>query len=119
MSKVRSIQYSDIFLIEFPRNGHVQGGIRPGIVVQNDMGNRHSPTVHVVPLTTAFKAQHLPTHVVIPATVESGLTKDSVAQAEGTQPIDKERLIKKLGVASAYYMQAIRNAICVQFNLET
>lgn len=118
MSKVRSIQYSDIFLVEFPRNGHVQGGIRPGIVVQNDMGNRHSPTVHVVPLTTAFKAQHLPTHVVIPATTESGLSKDSVAQAEGTQPIDKERLIKKLGTAGASHMQAIRNAICVQFNLE-
>ncbi|MDD6837407.1 MAG: type II toxin-antitoxin system PemK/MazF family toxin [bacterium] len=117
MSKIHSIQYSEIYLIEFPKNGHVQGGVRPGVVVQNDMGNRHSPTVHVVPLTTAFKAQHLPTHVVIPATAESGLAKDSVAQAEGTQPIDKERLIKKLGTAEAGCMQAIRNAICVQFNL--
>lgn len=117
MSKVRSIQYSDIYLIEFPRNGHVQGGIRPGVVVQNDKGNLHSPTVHVVPLTSVLKAQHLPTHVMIPATPESGLTKDSVAQVEGTQPVDKRNLIRKLGSASAYYMQAIRAAICVQLNL--
>lgn len=112
------IRYGDVFLADLPMFGHVQGGVRPAIIVQNEVGNTFSPTTHVVPLTSkVLKGNHLPTHVVIAAEPENGLSLTSVAQAEGTQAIDKKSLLQKLGRINHQQMSKIKNALKVQFQL--
>lgn len=74
----------------------MQSGIRPVIVLQNDIGNLYSPTTQIIPLTSK-KKKKLPTHAVIPATKSSGLNSDSIALAEQITTISKDRLIRKVG----------------------
>ena len=74
-----------------------QGGIRPVIIIQNDVGNKFSPTVIVLPITSEIKKKSMPTHCVLHKTDRNGLEKDSMVLAEQIRVIDKSRLLDKIG----------------------
>lgn len=74
-----------------------QGGIRPVIIIQNDIGNKYSPTVIVLPITSEIKKGALPTHCIIHKSEENGLCVDSMVLAEQIRVIDKSRLQGKIG----------------------
>ena len=93
--------------------GSEQGEIRPVLVVQNNIGNKFSPTVTIVPLTSRTK-NNLPTHVVIN---ESFLPTLSTALVEQIRTIDKSRLIKYMGKLNENIMSKINNAIAIQMGL--
>lgn len=93
-----TIEFGDIFYAELKGEGSVQTGIRPVIIAQNNIGNRFSRTVEVIPCTTKIeKAAYMPTHVQLPANDITGLRRDSVALAEQTSTINSCQLIRKLG----------------------
>ena len=99
-----------------PVVGSEQGGERPVLVIQNNQGNKHSPTVIVLAITSRFhKKRHLPTHVPI----ESGdLSKDSIALAEQVRTIDKSRLIHYVGRASRETMDFVDDALKVSMGVQ-
>ena len=99
-----------------PVVGSEQGGERPVLVIQNNLGNKHSPTVIVLAITSRFhKKRHLPTHVPI----ESGdLSKDSIALAEQVRTIDKSRLIHYVGRASRETMDFVDDALKVSMGVQ-
>lgn len=74
-----------------------QGGIRPVIIIQNDIGNKYSPTVIVLPITSEIKKESLPTHCVLHKTARNGLNVNSMVLAEQIRVIDKSRLLDKIG----------------------
>lgn len=94
--------------------GSEQGEIRPVLVVQNNMGNKHSPTVTVVPLTSRTK-NNLPTHVILN---EPCLLSRSIALVEQIRTIDKSRLIRHIGRISESIMNQINEAIAIQVGLK-
>ena len=77
-----------------------QGGIRPVIIIQNDMGNKYSPTVIVLPITSEITKENLPTHCINHKTDKNGLKVDSMVLAEQIRVIDKSRLLNKIGYLS-------------------
>lgn len=79
-----------------PVIGSEQGGVRPVLIIQNDTGNLHSPTVIVAAITTRRKKPHMPVHVLITA-AESGLPADSVVLTEQVRTLEKSRLTRYLG----------------------
>lgn len=89
----------DIFYANLSKNTvhSEQGGIRPVIIIQNDIGNKYSPTVIVLPITSEIKKEHLPTHCVLHKTDRNGLEMDSMILAEQIRVIDKSRLLDKIG----------------------
>ena len=102
----RKYSIGDIVLIRLRGDGHIQDGVRPAIIVQNDVGNKYSPTLQVIPLTSRMTKKPLPTHVFIPAGT-GGLAKDSVAQCEGQRVINKYDVLNHIGALPDEYMQAI------------
>lgn len=94
--------------------GSEQGKIRPVLVVQNNIGNKHSPTVTVVPLTSRTK-NNLPTHVILN---EPCLASRSIALVEQIRTIDKSRLIRYIGRISESIMNQINEAIAIQVGLK-
>lgn len=93
-----------------PVIGSEQGGVRPVLIIQNDMGNLHSPTVIVAAITTRRKKITLPVHVEITAE-ESGLAKDSVVLTEQVRTLEKSRLTRYLGTLSDEAMKRIDHAL--------
>ncbi len=89
----------DIFYANLSKNTvhSEQGGIRPVIIIQNDVGNRYSPTVIVLPITSEIKKKSMPTHCVLHKTDRNGLEMDSMVLAEQIRVIDKSRLLDKIG----------------------
>lgn len=87
-----------------------QKGVRPVIVIQNDIGNNYSPTVIVISVTSVIEKAKLPTHVELSA-IECGLEKDSVALGEQIRTLDKKKLLWKIGTLSDEYMEKINDAI--------
>lgn len=107
----REIKRGDIYYADLPYGeGHVQGGIRPVIVIQNDVGNRYSPTVIVAPLTTKEK-KPLPTHTTITARAKS------VCLCEQSTTIDKSRLKEYVTSATETEMHKVDIALAVSFGL--
>jgi mRNA-degrading endonuclease toxin of MazEF toxin-antitoxin module len=105
----------DIYLADLGRNmcgdeySHVQSGVRPVVVVQNDLGNYFSPTVVIVPITSNIaKKPGQPTHCVIEKTM--GLSTDSIALGEQIRTIDKRQCIKYLGRLSRSETDAVSRA---------
>ena len=91
------IRRGDIFYADLrPVIGSEQGGIRPVLIIQNDVGNRHSPTVICAAITSQMHKAKLPTHIEIDAK-EYGLSRDSVILLEQVRTIDKQRLREKVG----------------------
>ena len=93
-----------------PVVGSEQGGIRPVLVIQNDVGNRHSPTVIVLAVTGQLNKAKLPTHVPI-ACEGTGLVKDSVVLAEQIRTLDKRRLRERIGTLSPEAMARVGEAV--------
>ena len=95
-----------------PVVGSEQGGTRPVLVVQNDVGNRYSPTVIVLAVTGQINKTRLPTHVAIEAR-GNGLMKDSVILAEQIRTLDKRRLRERIGTVSPETMEKVSQALLV------
>ena len=109
------IKFGDIYLANLVGAGHEQRGVRAVIIAQNNMGNKHAPTVEIIPLSARVnKARHLPTHVFIKADKVNGLRVDSLALAEQTNTIDKSKLIHKIGSLSYDALVAIGVARHIQ-----
>ena len=95
-----------------PVIGSEQGGVRPVLVVQNDVGNRYSPTVIAAAVTSKLNKARLPTHIELSASVY-GLSKDSVVLLEQIRTIDKRRLKDKIGVLSEQMMMRVDDALLI------
>lgn len=114
-----NIRRGDIYYADLsPVVGSEQGGLRPVLIVQNDVGNRYSPTVIAAAITSRLGKTKLPTHIDVPS-VSSGLTKDSVILLEQIRTIDKKRLKEKMGHLDADTMHHVNDAIQVSFGLGT
>lgn len=99
-----------------PVVGSEQGGVRPVLIVQNDVGNRFSPTVIVAALTSQLKKGKLPTHVDAPAE-ESGLPYDSVILLEQIRTVDKRRLRERITQLTPEQMDKVTQALGVSLGL--
>ena len=110
--KLGEIYYADLS----PVVGSEQGGVRPVLIVQNDVGNRHSPTVIAAAITSQINKARLPTHIELSAQ-SYGLSKDSVVLLEQIRTIDKKRLKERMGRVDDGMMTKIDDAIAVSFGL--
>ena len=108
MVKRGELYYADLS----PVIGSEQGGVRPVLVVQNDVGNKYSPTVIAAAVTSKIDKAKLPTHIELSAR-EYGLSKDSVVLLEQIRTLDKTRLKERIGQVSADKMRKINEAILV------
>ena len=113
------IKRGDMFYADLsPVVGSEQGGIRPVLIIQNDTGNKYSPTVIAAAITSQTGKNRLPTHIEI-GSRENGLKSDSVVLAEQIRTIDKSRLKEKIGhITDAEIMNKVNNAIGISFGLE-
>ncbi len=112
-----NIKRGDIYYADLsPVVGSEQGGIRPVLIVQNDVGNRYSPTVIAAAITSRMGKTKLPTHIDIYAD-RVGLAKDSVVLLEQVRTIDKQRLGEKMGHLDAETMNAVDDAISISLGL--
>ena len=115
--KEMNIKRGDIYYADLsPVVGSEQGGLRPVLIVQNDVGNRYSPTVIAAAITSKMSKARLPTHIDIYAK-EVGLAKDSVILLEQIRTLDKRRLREKMGHLEDSMMQRVNEAISVSFGL--
>lgn len=111
------IKRGDIFYADLsPVIGSEQGGIRPVLIIQNDIGNKYSPTVIVTAITSQINKAKLPTHIEINA-VDYGLAKDSVILLEQLRTIDKKRLREKIGNLSHELMEKVDEALSISLGL--
>ena len=106
------IYYADLS----PVVGSEQGGLRPVLIVQNDVGNRHSPTVIAAAITSQQDKAGLPTHIKLDSR-KCGLAKDSVVLLEQIRTLDKQRLREKMGALDNTSMNAVNSALSVSFGL--
>ena len=114
-----SVRRGDIFYADLsPVVGSEQGGLRPVLIVQNDVGNKYSPTVIAAAITSKMSKTHLPTHIDIYAD-KVGLARDSVILLEQIRTIDKRRLREHMGHVDDQVMNKIDSAIAVSFGLQT
>lgn len=113
------IKRGDMFYADLsPVIGSEQGGIRPVLIIQNDTGNKYSPTVIAAAITSQMNKNKLPTHIEI-SSDEFGLKSNSVVLAEQIRTIDKSRLKEKIGhIDDDKIMGKINNALGVSFGLE-
>lgn len=112
------IKRGDIFYADLsPVIGSEQGGVRPILIVQNDVGNRYSPTVIAAAITSQINKAKLPTHIEIDSK-EYGLTKDSVILLEQVRTIDKRRLREKIGHLDHERMKGVNEALYISFGLD-
>jgi mRNA interferase MazF len=112
-----SVKRGDIYYADLsPVVGSEQGGMRPVLIVQNDVGNRHSPTVIAAAITSQINKAKLPTHIELGAKTY-GLSRDSVVLLEQIRTIDKKRLRERMGKLDENLMGRVDNAIAVSFGL--
>ncbi|MDO5041808.1 MAG: type II toxin-antitoxin system PemK/MazF family toxin [Peptoniphilus sp.] len=106
----------DIFYADLnPVTGSEQGGLRPALIIQNDIGNKYSPTVIVAPITSQMNKAKLPTHLEVNAG-RFGLAKDSVILLEQIRTLDKSRLREKVGHVDDSTMLRVNE--CIEASLE-
>lgn len=112
------VKRGDIFYADLsPVVGSEQGGIRPVIIIQNDVGNKYSPTVIVAAITSQINKAKLPTHVEI-SSEEYGLNKDSVVLLEQIRTLDKKRLKEKIGHMTENDMKKVDEALSISVGLQ-
>ncbi len=112
------VKRGDIFYADLsPVVGSEQGGVRPVLIIQNDVGNKYSPTVIVAAITSQINKAKLPTHIELAAN-EYGLSKDSVVLMEQIRTIDKKRLKEKIGHMSEKLLPQIDEALKISFGVE-
>ena len=108
MIKRGDLYYADLS----PVVGSEQGGVRPVLVVQNDVGNKYSPTIIAAAVTSQINKAKLPTHIELSA-IDYGLSKDSVVLLEQIRTLDKRRLKEKIGELSFSTMQKVNTALLI------
>jgi mRNA interferase MazF len=106
------IYYADLS----PVVGSEQGGMRPVLIVQNDVGNKHSPTVIAAAITSQKEKSRLPTHISLNSK-DCGLAKDSVVLLEQVRTLDKKRLKERMGELDTGAMNKVDSALSVSFGL--
>ena len=106
------IYYADLS----PVVGSEQGGMRPVLIVQNNVGNKYSPTVIAAAITSQINKAKMPTHITLGAR-SFGLTRDSVILTEQIRTLDKRRLREKMGTLDDEHMNAVNHALAVSFGL--
>ena len=106
------IYYADLS----PVIGSEQGGVRPVLIIQNDVGNKYSPTVIAAAITSQRYKTNLPTHIKVDAD-GCGLSKDSIVLLEQVRTLDKKRLREKMGILNKNEMYKIDKALSVSFGL--
>jgi len=111
------VKKGDLFFADLsPVVGSEQGGVRPVLVVQNDVGNKYSPTIIVAAVTSQINKAKLPTHVELEAT-NGGLSKNSVVLLEQLRTIDKQRLKEHIGTLSDDQMPTVDRALGVSLGI--
>lgn len=114
--QARPIQRGDIYYADLtPVVGSEQGGFRPVLILQNDIGNQHSPTVIAAAITGYVKGRRMPTHVRLPAAC--GLRRDSTVMLEQLRTLDKTRLREYIGNADTEKMGEIDEALGISMGL--
>ena len=116
---MNTVKRGDIYFADLsPVVGSEQGGMRPVLIVQNDVGNRYSPTVIAAAITSQQNKARLPTHIEIEARTY-GLSKNSVVLLEQMRTLDKRRLRERMGCLDEKAMQRVDGAIAVSLGLRT
>lgn len=111
------VKRGDIYYADLsPVVGSEQGGVRPVLIVQNDVGNKYSPTVIAAAITSQINKAKMPTHIELSAK-EYGLNKDSVILLEQIRTIDKKRLREKIGRLDEALMASVNGALSISFGL--
>lgn len=111
------VKRGDIYYADLsPVIGSEQGGVRPVLIIQNDVGNKYSPTVIVSAITSQINKAKLPTHVEINA-IDYGLPKDSVVLLEQIRTIDKKRLREKIGHFDEEMMEKVDECLKISLGL--
>ena len=111
------VKRGDIYYADLsPVVGSEQGGVRPVLIVQNDVGNKYSPTVIAAAITSQRDKTNLPTHIEVDAG-NCGLAKDSIVLLEQLRTIDKRRLREKMGTLDTGDMGKVNEALSVSFGL--
>ena len=111
-----TVHRGDIYYADLsPVVGSEQGGMRPVLIVQNDIGNKHSPTVIAAAITSRLDKAKLPTHI---EGGTCGLAKDSVVLLEQIRTLDKKRLKEKMGTLDVSSMSAVNSALSISFGLK-
>ena len=119
MTNIMNVRRGDIYYADLsPVVGSEQGGVRPVLIVQNDVGNRFSPTVIAAAITSQTEKSHLPTHIYVQS-VECGLHKDSVVLLEQIRTLDKRRLKECMGRLEDSTMNKVDQAISISFDICT
>lgn len=114
---MNTIRRGDIYYADLsPVVGSEQGGVRPVLIVQNDIGNKYSPTVIAAAITSKTDKNKMPTHIDVLAD-EFGLEKNSVILLEQIRTLDKKRLREKMGHLDENVMNEVNSAISVSFGL--
>lgn len=116
---MNKLKRGDMFLIDFGNSDKAtnkQLGVRPAIIVSNDLNNKYSPTIVAIPISSNMSKCKLPTHVRLSCT-KDGTIKPSFAMAEQIQTVDKTDIIKKLSVVSDATMEAVDAAMMIQLGL--
>ena len=117
MSKKVIVKRGDIYYADLsPVVGSEQGGVRPVLIIQNDVGNKYSPTVIAAAITSQINKAKMPTHIELSAR-EYGLNKDSVILLEQIRTIDKKRLREKTGRLDDALMERVNDALSISFGL--
>ena len=112
-----SVKRGDIFYADLsPVVGSEQGGLRPVLIVQNDVGNKYSPTVIIAAITSQINKAKLPTHIEISGE-DYGLNKDSVILTEQVRTVDKKRLKEKIGHLDDELMEKVNEALEISFGI--
>ena len=99
----------DVYYVRFDGSANEQNGWRPGIVLQNNVGNRHSPNLIVLPLTSSIKKTSQPTHVLLPAK-DTGLPRDSMVLCENPECVSKEKVGEYITTIPNKYMEEVAQA---------
>lgn len=112
-----TVHRGDIYYADLsPVIGSEQGGVRPVLIVQNDVGNKYSPTVIAAAITSQTGKTRLPTHISLNAE-KCGLSKDSVVLLEQIRTLDKKRLKERMGALDISSMQMVNQALQISFGL--
>ena len=118
LSEIPMVKRGELYYADLsPVIGSEQGGVRPVLVVQTDVGNKYSPTVIAAAVTSKIDKAKLPTHIELSAR-EYGLSKDSVVLLEQIRTLDKTRLKERIGQVSADKMRKINEALIVSLGFD-
>lgn len=115
MQSTRTPNFGDIYYAKLSGGEHIQHGVRPVVIAQNNIGNRYSPTVEVIPMSSNVrKARYMPTHVLIHPDKHNNLPKSSIVLAEQVVTVNKKYLIEFLGILDENAIRMIGEARRIQ-----